>query len=68
MSPRQTVEAGHSTPLTEAHKLIVNLMWASQARHFVCPIEAHFCRLLDDLRLTGDRRSAQFVMPRMRMN
>jgi hypothetical protein len=63
MSPRQTVEAGHSTPLVEAHKLIVNLMWASQARHFVCPIEAHFCRLLDDLRLTGDRQSAQFVTP-----
>jgi hypothetical protein len=63
MSSKQAVEAGVSTPLVEAHKTVLSLMWSVQAKHFVCPLEAHFCRVLNDLRLTGDRRSAQFVTP-----
>jgi hypothetical protein len=39
------------------------MIWSSQARHFICPREAHFCRLVDDLRQTADRRSASFVTP-----
>jgi hypothetical protein len=57
------VGSGVSTPLVEAHKVVGNLLWAVQAKHFVCPTETHFCRLLNELRLTGDRKSAKFVTP-----
>jgi hypothetical protein len=44
-------------------QVIVNMIWAAHARNFICPRAAHFCRLVDDLRLVGDRRSAQFLNP-----
>jgi hypothetical protein len=63
MTAKAAVGSGVSTPLVEAHKVVGNLLWAVQAKHFVCPTETHFCRLLNELRLTGDRKSAKFVTP-----